>query len=142
MLCYRIPMRVADVAWAAGIVDGEGSVTLDKKGKTYRQPALTVYSTDLPIIDTLHRLFGGIVQHVPIRANMRKPGWFWKLCGAQCLPCLKILLPYMRCSKKRERAKFLLANWRRVVTPNGRYTDKQKVARLKVQEDFFLIQAA
>lgn len=132
-------MEVTDLAWAAGIVDGEGSVCLDKKGKVYRQPALTVYSTDLPIIEDLRRLLGGTVTPVAIRANMTKPGWFWKLQGAQCLPVLKQLLPFMRCPKKRGRATFLVENWPRVVTPNGYYTEEQKVARLRVQDEFFAI---
>ena len=138
------PPSEVEIGWAAGIIDGEGSVTLDKKGRKetiFRQPAVTVPSTDKEILDELARFFGGNVRPLKRRSRMKKPGWQWKLCGFNSVgPCLTVLEPHLRCPKKRARARHIIQGYPSVSTPNGVYTPEQRTARLTFQDAFYALE--
>lgn len=139
-------MTDLEVGWAAGILDGEGSV-LDGEGSVlldkrtaWRRPKLAVTSTDIEIVQGLHQLFGGAVISVKYKLS-RRPCWTWRLSGAEAvLDVLRQLAPHLRCPKKRARAELLLRHFPAIYSRNGFYTETQKLEKHDFETRFFAVQ--
>jgi hypothetical protein len=72
----------AEVAWAAGLFEGEGSTVFNRQrsgGKPYVQ--LTLSMTDLDVLQRLNRLLGGRVNGPYQWGEKRKPIWRWQMTG-------------------------------------------------------------
>jgi hypothetical protein len=134
-------MKPVDVGWLAGILDGEGTITLlARSAPRFRQPTLSVTSTDLPILTRICRLAGGhISRHTRRNPNRRwRAAWIWKLNGASTvLAVLRLVVDHLRCPKKRRRARFLLAHYGRVTQRNGRYSAAQRARKVAMEQRFF-----
>lgn len=91
-------LTVADLAYIAGLFDGEGSVEIRccvmPYGPKYNL-RLTVGNTNQEIISWLHSLFGGFVQSKPPRQRRRACHW-WSLTGDKAAEFLKLIEPYSR----------------------------------------------
>lgn len=87
---------VADIAWAAGFIDGEGCFTLAKSGRSsasayWRAPLVSAGQKTLRPLEKLHSMFGGKI-YGPQKSGM----WYWKLQNAeQVRTVVPILLPYL-----------------------------------------------
>lgn len=134
-------MKPVDIGWLAGIIDGEGTITLLARGAPrFRQPTLSVTSTDLPILARLRNLVGGnISRHT--RRNLRRhwrAAWIWKLNGAGVvLAVLRLVVDHLRCPKKRRRAHFLLTRYAKVTRRNGHYSALQRARKVAMERRFF-----
>ena len=69
----------SDIAWAAGIVEGEGCIGADARGHHGAfTPRMTVAMTDEDVIRRLADIFGiGKVYGPHQRGTERKPMWTW-----------------------------------------------------------------
>lgn len=71
-------MTELERGYLAGIIDGEGSITLTKD-KQFRYPVLEVSSTTYQIVEYLKEHFGGVIS----KKNERNPKWkqayIWKI---------------------------------------------------------------
>lgn len=132
-------MTDAEMGWLAGILDGEGTVTLLARGHgKFRQPTLSITSTDKEILLEVRRLIGGNISNVRQYKPNMKPSWIWKLNGSRTvMDVLRVLLPHLHCPSKIRRAKYLLEGYARVTKRNGYYTPDEKVLKAKYEEDFF-----
>ena len=67
----------AQIAWAAGLFEGEGCIYLSPPSKRGQAKRLTVAMTDRDVLDRFAAIVGvgGIRPH-PVRGN-RKPCWAW-----------------------------------------------------------------
>lgn len=88
-------------AWAAGIVDGEGCIRIDKgnptKANRLANPTyalcVSVKMTDFPTIEKLHDQFGGsisIEKHKDKRDTKR-----WEIRGEEAKTTLELLYPHL-----------------------------------------------
>lgn len=137
--CHGNPMQAALYAYIAGIIDGEGSIRINKNFTPhliqvhhlknpmyYAQINLGMVSKEIP--DLLKDTFGGNVREE--RVPNRRSIWRYSLTGRnQLISTLKILLPYLRV--KKEHAKVAIAfceNWQ---VPFSRQagTDIQEIQR-------------
>ncbi len=78
----------AELAYFAGILDGEGCLSLDNLKvrvsgghRLYHNPCLRVSNTDARLIAWIQARFPGRVSPVKIRPMMRKQQWLWHLYG-------------------------------------------------------------
>lgn len=100
---------IAQCAYLAGIVDGEGSLYIGKfEGPTRRSPHyqtnLTVTNTSVELIDWLHVTFGGArSEYTPNQTpkNSRKKVYRWAAWSDQLLHICEIIQPFC-VIKKRE----------------------------------------
>lgn len=100
----RVPPEVA--AYAAGMIDGEGCVTLARFGG-YFSTQLTMAQVDRIPLDWLRMHFGGSV-HLGFRGNNRcRPAFKWVLSSRQVRRTLPAVLPYL--IVKRRHAEIVLA---------------------------------
>ena len=93
-------MKRTDLAYIAGIVDGEGSIYpdfhLSKKGVTRCNIAVSVNMTDKSALELVKALFGGKIRCQP-RAKHKdwKPEFIWKVSGEKAQIILKAIKPYL-----------------------------------------------
>jgi hypothetical protein len=125
---YREKMST-DLAYLAGVIDGEGTVTLTKNNKRdpFRRISVSVSNTDLDLIEWLHAEFGGKVR---IRARQKahyKVAYEWRIESDQALNLLKRVTKYLRVRSRKQRAEFICANWAKVTKRNGHYSENEKV---------------
>jgi hypothetical protein len=140
---------VSDVqlAWAAGVIDGDGCVTLDSPGAARcgtkrRRPAVIVDSTDIEILTELQTLFGGSLVKKRRQQPHHRQAWSWRLYGADLvLALLRGVLPYMRCAVKVQRAALLVEQYKQTTPRNGRYTPELLVRRAAFEQQFMAIGA-
>jgi hypothetical protein len=97
-----------DNAWAAGLFEGEGCITILKGGgkqnrvrkdgsrssKEYRYPRLCMSLTDEDILRRFKSIMGGTIRGPYTKPN-RKPIWYWQLSGKAVYPAAQKLLPYL-----------------------------------------------
>lgn len=92
-----IPTDIADLAWTAGIFDGEGSIQIYRQGRNGRYSLyVTVGNTDLAMVLTLKRLWAG---HVSTRRKVtpttRRPIHTWAAYSLRAEEVLRAVLPYL-----------------------------------------------
>ena len=139
-MLYVMPSEV-EKAWAAGIMDGDGCVTMrPPSGGRFRHPYVVVDSTDLEILQELLRLFGGRIISKKARDPAHRQQWSWRVFGAtNILAFLTQVVPYMRCPSKVARSRLLLDEYPVVTVRNGQYTEEQRAAKLDLEERIMAI---
>lgn len=98
-------VRMADLSWAAGVLDVEGNFSApERTGKQgHFQPRITYRATrrvaTAHVCKELQRIFGGQVTHGAPGTRGRA---IWTVSGAKaCLEIDELLLPYMRVRTRR-----------------------------------------
>jgi hypothetical protein len=108
-------MRKTDLAWAAGIIDGEGALMMTRarpgvnRRKTMGyQIRVSVRMTHLPTIERLGSILGGIVKQAgKVKCpSKHRQAYEWIIFDADTECVLPKLLPYL--TTKVEQAKLLL----------------------------------
>jgi len=93
------------LAYLAGIVDGEGCISLRRHTQKNRRPTwdirIYVVSTDKVLIDWLKENFGGLTY---FRNSKKNPHWKtkheWIISKKQLTPVLHAILPYLVIKKE------------------------------------------
>jgi hypothetical protein len=105
--------KVEELAYLAGILDGEGSVSIacirPKKGRAYFQPRVFVTNTGLDLIIWLEEHFGASTTETQSPIANRRLLYVAKWTGDKALTLLTVVLPYL--IVKRERAALVLEAW-------------------------------
>lgn len=96
----------ADLAWGAGLFEGEGTITLSGTGCPY----VIVGNTDRQVIDFYQRHWPGCVKgHNPANVNQNaRPAWDWRIGGWKALIFLREMQPYFRTERVRAKAELVL----------------------------------
>lgn len=101
-------LTIVDAAWAAGIIDGEGSIFVMKQGRDDREREfnyilrVSVQSTDKIMTSELKRMwpegaeFTVQLDKRPNNSDTMK----WQLSGKRAARFLKEILPYLRVKKQ------------------------------------------
>jgi len=87
-----------EIAWAAGIIEGEGCVTLHSE-----HPYLTVDMTDRDVIEKLVIIFPTATFRGPYFHKSKpqhKPRFRFDAFGTKALPILREIYPYMLSRRK------------------------------------------
>lgn len=134
-------MTELERGYLAGIIDGEGSITLTKD-KQFRYPVLEVSSTTYQIVEYLKEHFGGVIS----KKNERNPKWkqayIWKIERRKAISLLEEeeIVSYLNEPKKKARAQLIIKDYIRLTPRNGRYSEEIKQQKLKFEEEFFKIE--
>lgn len=89
-------MTELDIAWAAGLLEGEGSFTARTNSPVLR---VSCVMTDLDILERLQSIFGGLI-HKNSRDTKHykdhwKDSWSWSASGDTAKTIMTSVLPYM-----------------------------------------------
>jgi hypothetical protein len=102
---------VAEAAWLAGVVDGEGSIGLYDYGREGRRVQIQMGNTNKPFVEEMKRIIGGVGSSV-CRTTFstkgrqphkgRKPMFHYTLKGSlRCYFVLKQIVPYLIIKKEK-----------------------------------------
>jgi len=135
---YKTANRLGhvDAAYIAGIIDGEGTVTLTHKHRNEnRQLAVSVSNTEKALLDYVLETVGvgKITAQRTSRAH-HTPSFACAVYNRQALHLLEQIRPYLR-TYKAERAGLILRDYLAVTPRNGRYTPEQELARHQFEVD-------
>lgn len=126
-------------AYTAGIIDGEGTITLsrEKKASKYRHLVVSVSSTTLQILEFLQSRYGGSISRHKTYKKHHKQSWSWKVQNQRALSLLNDVFPLLLEPEKSRRAKLTLSSYSEVTPRNGKYTEDMREAKLLFEAEFF-----
>lgn len=126
-----------DLSYSAGLIDGEGSITLSKE-TCWRKPVVSMSSTTLDLLVFLKSLYGGNISVQKRYKAHHKLAWSWKLSGRRAISMLELILPYMREPSKIERARMIVERYDLVTCRNGKYSPEQFLLKRSFEDEFFV----
>ena len=118
------------LAWAAGIIDGEGCIGFTKCNGHYAL-RLEVANTDPRMLDKLREMFGGSIKVKTWKppATNQRPAWRWYLSTAQAANVLVQVLPWL--VTKHEQAELAILS-RQFVNRSGKPDPVSKARRIEL----------
>lgn len=108
----RKEYTIAEAAYMAGLMDGEGTFFIGNYSNTrngFFQTVLKVTSTDKVMIKWIYNTFGGWMSEYTSKQradNCKSPVFSWACTGDRLTHLCEIMLPYLTC--KRNQAEILL----------------------------------
>ena len=136
MACPLTPKRLSSptAAYIAGLVDGEGTITLtvQHRGEN-RRLVVSISNTELPLLEYVRQQVGvGRITSKRTYSSKHSPSYTYVVTSRQALALLSQLAPYLRTYKVR-RARLALYNYIKLTPRNGKYTPAAKRARLRFE---------
>jgi hypothetical protein len=97
--------KSTDIAWAAGLIEGEGCFTVHSK----KHPYLLLDMCDKDVIERLHSIFpyGNVRGPYLSKKPNHKPRWRFDAFGPKCRRIILDIYPYM-CKRRKERINELM----------------------------------
>ena len=130
----------SEAAYIAGIIDGEGTVTLTRthRGEN-RRPIVSISSTELPLLEYVRAVVGaGRITRKARARPYHSPSFAYCLSSRQALSLLRQVSGYLR-TYKSQRAQLLLDHYVRVTPRNGRYSAEQRQEKDAFEARFFAV---
>jgi LAGLIDADG-like domain len=144
MAQYRVvnPLASADAAYIAGLIDGEGTITLSRKhAGEKRQLAISISNTERPLLDfVLQSVGAGKVTRKKTTKPHHAPGLTYALWNRQALSLLVQVKPFLR-SYKRMRAQLVLDHYVQLTPRNGKYTPEIAAERQRFESKLLGLRA-
>ncbi|GAB5413151.1 MAG: hypothetical protein Cons2KO_07540 [Congregibacter sp.] len=131
---------IADAAYIAGLIDGEGTITLVRKhAHENRHLSVTISSTERQVLDFVHGTIGvGKITGKRTYKSHHRPAFTYGVYNRQALQVLKQIDRFLR-TYKAERSKLALRDYIRLTPRNGKYSPELKAARLEFERRFLAI---
>jgi len=133
-------LPIAEAAYLAGIIDGEGTITLTRKeAKGPRQLAVTISSCEQVLLKYALKTTGaGVVSTKRIYGPNHSPAFSYRILNRQALSLLEQIAPYLR-TYKAKRSKLILEKYLDVTPRNGKYNPVLLRQKEKFEKNFFAI---
>lgn len=136
MATYRIVNNIppVDAAYIAGIIDGEGTITLSRKHKSEnRQLAVSISNTDLTLLNYVKKTIGaGKITNKKTSQVHHTKSYTYAIYNRQALRLLEQIQPYLK-TYKATRSILILRDYVALTPRNGKYTIAQKADREKFE---------
>lgn len=131
-----------EASYLAGIIDGEGSITLSKlHTKENRRPCISIASTDIELLWYIQSLAGGKINSKRNYKPAKHKDSFTLtiIKKEEVFSTLRFIFPFLRIEKKKLRAKWILDHYESVTILNGKYTAEQLLIKTNFENEFFNI---
>jgi len=124
------PLSAPEAAYIAGLIDGEGTITLTRKHRNEnRQLAVTISNTEKGLLDYVLKTIGaGKITGKRTTREHHTPSFTYALYNRQALNLLKQIHPYLK-TYKSGRSALILRDYLALTPRNGKYTGLQRQAR-------------
>ena len=135
-------MESWEAAYIAGIIDGEGTITLTRMHEMeHRRPCITIASTDKELLIYLQTLTEGTINNKKnYNPERHKDSYTLSIKNKETvLSLLNLVTPYLRVDKKRNRAIWILKNYEMVTPRNGKYNKALLEKKIAFENSFFQI---
>lgn len=125
MANYRTITKLSkeDAAYIAGLVDGEGTITLTRKHRNEnRQICVSISSTEREMLEFVMEVTGiGKITGKKTTQKHHSPSFTFTTSNRQALGLLEQIFPHLQ-SYKKKRAALALKDYLRLTPRNGKYT--------------------
>lgn len=117
------------IIWAAALIEGEGTITVSSHGIR-----VAVVMTDLDVLETIQKIFGGTILLQKKRVEHYKDQWRWMLTnGKESYNFLELILPYLH-RRRTEKAKEALSLYKKCELKKELKAKKIKETRDLIRE--------
>lgn len=130
-------MQKEHAAYIAGIIDGEGSISLVKfHHNQHPSPLISISSSDLELLEWIKEItsFGKIVAKKNYNPHKHKDSFTLNIKYNQAISLLKEIVDYLVLTRKRKRAELILEEYKKVTPRNGRYSAELLVKKKQFYE--------
>ena len=130
-------MTELELAYLAGIIDGEGSIMLLRSHKSeYPSPCISISSTDIELLEWVKEKVGSgkINRKKNYNIKKHKTSYTYSIYYDIAIDVMNKIEPFLVIKQKKLRAKFIIDNYKNVTIRNGRYNEEQK----KLKEQFYI----
>ena len=93
-------MQNTNRAYTAGVFDGEGCISIQKRGDGYLRLRTDVVNTDLEMLEYLKEIWGGNIYKQKDKRKGRKDKWTWVLCSFSAKKFLEEIFLYLISKQK------------------------------------------
>jgi hypothetical protein len=133
-------LTVPETAYVAGIIDGEGTITLTAThAGENRRLVISVASTERQLLEYLQQIIGvGKITAKRTYSARHTPSHTYTLTSRQALTLLHQITPHLR-TYKRQRAELLLRNYLIMTPRNGKYSPALRAARTAFEDELLAI---
>jgi hypothetical protein len=134
------PLQNTEAAYIAGLIDGEGTITLSRRHRNEnRQLVISISNNEKAILDYVLKVAGvGILTKKRKYAEHHSINFTYKVSNRQAYNLLHQILPYLK-SHKKDRAILVLDKYLRLTPRNGKYTPHLELERDNFITEFFKI---
>ncbi len=136
-------MTDIEKGYIAGLIDGEGTVTLlkDRADQKFRYPVIEMSSTTLAMLEKFKELAnGGTISKHKVYKVTHKQSWQYKVQGNKVIALLEEVKDYLLEPKKKARAELICSTYKSVTPRNGKYSEEMLQKKKQFEEDFFNIE--
>ena len=129
-----------EAGYIAGIVDGEGTITLTRthRGEN-RRPVVSVSSTEEPLLSYVRRVIGaGRITRKKRERDHHSPSFAYTIYSRQALALLEQIAALLR-TYKAARARLLLDEYLSVTPRHGRYDTNRRATKEAFERRFFAL---
>lgn len=133
MICNSLSKT--DAAYIAGLIDGEGTVTLARKHKNEnRQLAISASSTEIALLEFVRSATGvGKITNKKPSKTSHSPSFAYAVYNRQALALLEQIQPHLK-SYKRNRAELILKDYVQLTPRNGKYSAKLSARKAEFEK--------
>lgn len=132
MVACKIPNQLTEIeaAYIAGIIDGEGTITLSRKHRNEnRQLAITISNTEMDLLSFILKTIGaGKITAKRSARPQHMPCFTYAIYNRQALKLLEQVCHHLRTYKAR-RSQLILRDYINLTPRNGKYSEKQLLRR-------------
>lgn len=98
-----------EMAWAAGLFEGEGSVMIRRPGNRHLGVlTVSVVNTDTQIVAFFQERWPGYCKRATGQRPEQRPAWVWLIAARQAAAFLDDITPYLRSDRVRRKAALAL----------------------------------
>ena len=129
-----------DAAYIAGLIDGEGTVTLSRRHRTEnRQLVVSISNTDRPLLEyVLNSVGAGKITNKRTYQSHHTASYTYTISNRQALDLLNQTFPYLK-TYKAKRSEIILRDYIRLTPRNGYYSPEIKQARTDFEHEVMKI---
>ena len=100
-------MTGIELAWAAGLFEGEGTIRINKATKhNLGHLCVSVVNTDKQVVDWFHDRWPGYMKPATGLRVDQRPAWVWVIAARRAAEFLRAIQPYIVTNRVREKAQF------------------------------------
>lgn len=125
--------------YIAGLIDGEGTITLSKTHSTkqFRTPIVSCSSTTIEFLELLKSSYGGYISKHKTYQDHHKQSWSWKVSYQNAINICNDMKTLLLDPSKRYRAEMISDIYPQLTNRNGRYSPEQIQAKYNFEDQFF-----
>lgn len=128
------PLSETEAAYIAGLIDGEGTITLTRKHRgENRHLAVSISNTETDLLQFVLRAVGaGKITTKRIARAHHTPSYTYAIYNRQALALLEQVIPFLR-TYSAKRASLILRDYLNLTPRNGKYTEEQTLRRKRFE---------